>query len=273
METLRCYAVRRLSPFLGVTQVIEAPAARALTTDGVNWELQMRVERPSGWGSLNAGQTATGYCRYGAWSAAEGLACFPPPPQLDRHAAAASAEAMIGHIEAAQLPFALADSVECWLLDAANGKPCALLHSLIPSAKPPERPGRRWCAALGEVTGISVQELSALEAAVSRAVIPGPVWIERAGDGSGRCRDAPGTQFAAADFPELLLAIPAEPYLAWRAPRLLMLPLSPATRTALEDLAAHQPQDVEHFWRLYPSVSDTGWLNSVRVQARLISAA
>lgn len=272
MENLRCYAVRRLSPFLGVTQVIEVETTRALTTDGVNWELQMRIERPVGWGSLNARQSESGYCRYGAWSAAEGLACFPPPPQPDRHAAAACAEEMVGYIETAQLPFALADSIECWLLDAASGKPCALLHSLISSAKLPERPGRRWCAAIGEVAGIDGQELSALEAAVSRAVIPGPVWIERNADGGGRRLDT-GTHFDVADFPERLLAIPAQNYLAWCAPRLLMLPLSIQTRIELEVLAARQPQEVEHFWRLYPEVSDSEWLNKVRVQARLISAA
>jgi hypothetical protein len=52
-----------------------------------------------------------------------------------------------------------------------------------------------------------------------------------------------------------------------------MLPLSIQTRIELEVLAARQPQEVEHFWRLYPEVSDSEWLNKVRVQARLISAA
>ncbi len=42
MGQLDCYAVRRLSPFMGVTQVIEAAQACALGTDGVHWQIQIR---------------------------------------------------------------------------------------------------------------------------------------------------------------------------------------------------------------------------------------
>lgn len=272
MKGVRCHAVRRLSPFLGVTQVIELPAARALTTDGLNWELQMRVERAAGWGSLNGGRSVAGFCRYGAWSAEEGLACFPPPPQLDRAGASRCAAELIDLIAAAQLPFALSDTLECWLLDAVSGKPCALLHSQSGHAPLPERPSRRWCASVGEVVGIAQTRLSAMERQVSQAVMPGPVWIERQADGSGRSISGSSATFSPADFPELLLAIEDESFIAWRAPRLLMLPLSAERRSVLEALASAQPGEVDRFWRLYPC-ADAGWLNTMRVQARLMASA
>jgi hypothetical protein len=55
----RRHAVRRLNPFRGIARVVEGADARATSTDGVNWELQILAERPAGWGSLNASRTET----------------------------------------------------------------------------------------------------------------------------------------------------------------------------------------------------------------------
>jgi len=37
-----CYGVRRLNPFQGILQVVELGDARALSLDGVRWEIQVR---------------------------------------------------------------------------------------------------------------------------------------------------------------------------------------------------------------------------------------
>ena len=43
-STPQYYSVRRLSPFRGLLQVIENQGARALSIDGINWQVQVRHE-------------------------------------------------------------------------------------------------------------------------------------------------------------------------------------------------------------------------------------
>jgi len=50
---VRAYAVRRVNPFLGVLQVIETPGGRAISSNGVVWEIELRTERSGMWGSPN----------------------------------------------------------------------------------------------------------------------------------------------------------------------------------------------------------------------------
>lgn len=289
MNELCCYALRRINPFLGVTQVVETAAARALSVDGVNWELQLQAVVPVGWGYLNRGQVATSYCRYAVWSAADGLTCSPLPPQFVRSEADAAVAGLIEAVAAAlpRLPFALADSIEGWLIDVQNRKPLALLGSRLVNAPLPERSRRRWFAAQSDAPGAMSTDFASLETVVSKLALAEVVWIKRADDGSGCAIDAHGQplaqRFDAADFPELLLELPPgradeeivrlENYRAWLAPRLLMLPLLPATRARLEVAAARQPTEVAHFFRLYPAVADPALLNALRVQAQLIACA
>ena len=87
-----CCAIRRLNPFLGVTQIVELGIGRALSTDAVNWEIQLAVERPAGWGSLNRNRSERQFYRYGVWSDDEGLAQFPVHPRLDPLALRESAD-------------------------------------------------------------------------------------------------------------------------------------------------------------------------------------
>lgn len=71
---MRRHALRRLNPFLGVMQVVENAAGRALSVDGVNWEIQLRSTLPAGWGVLNRGRGENVFFRFGVWSRAEGMA-------------------------------------------------------------------------------------------------------------------------------------------------------------------------------------------------------
>ena len=68
--TVRSYAIRRVNPFLGVLQVIETAGGRAVSTNGVVWDIEIRAERATGWGSLNRNKTKVAYYRYGRWSKA-----------------------------------------------------------------------------------------------------------------------------------------------------------------------------------------------------------
>lgn len=286
MSAARCHALRRLNPYLGVTQVIEIEAGRALSVDGLNWEIQVRAELPAGWGSLNRGRKESSYCRFAVWSAGEGFARFRTPPQLDRQAADRSADDLIAAIRAVPVPFALTDTVECWLIEAMRRKPLALLASRQPGMPLPDRVSRRWVAALNTgdaVEPVPREQLASLENWIDQHALPACLWIQRDEEGAGTMLDAQGRAtdqcFAATDFPELPIDLSecdnttSAAYVEWLAPRLLMLPLATETRARLEALAARQAVEVARFCRLYPAVCDPLLLNALRVQAQLMATA
>ena len=287
--TYRRHALRRLNPFRGISRVVEGPDSRAISSDGNNWELQMRGERPAAWGSLNAGRMQTGYFRYGVWSAQEGLARYPvqwvrasPEPYRVDEVAARLVSALADTPDAATEGggVELSESCECWLLDAASGQPLALLAAVEAAAAIPERVGSRWRAAPSDaesLAGFGRERVAALEQLVARRA-GAPAWFERNADGYGKKVGAGDTPTLPANaFPELLLSEawpPAEralvaAYFDWLAPRLLMLPLAAGTRARLESAASAQPDEVARFFRLFPAVIDSVLMNSLRVQARL----
>lgn len=294
MTVTRRYAVRRLNPFLGVLQVIESDQGRAISTDGVNWEIQLYGERSVGWGSLGSTKQLCLY-RHGVWSEREGLARFPSPPSVDRELAQAAAGILVdAALDARELvPFPLRDRYERWLLDGGpEQRPIALLEAV--NGAEPLAMGRvpRWSCATGEDALMDRDQRAALEAQVrARAGQTGRgQWFRREADGTGlalAAREAmPGQRSDACEgrildaeaFPELLLwedwEDPGEreraaTYLALIAPRLLMLPLRAATRGRVERLAASQALAVDHFHRLYPRVVDAALLVRLRVEAQL----
>jgi hypothetical protein len=294
MMATRRYAERRINPFLGVIQVIENSSGRAISTDGVNWEIQLYAERPVGWGSLGTSLRPCLY-RHGVWSEQEGLACFPSPPHVQRDVAHATARALLEAVRAAReaLPFPLHDHYERWLLDAsADGRPLALLEAVKSSAKLALGRTPRWCCATRDAPGLATDLRLALEAQVRArsGQATRSQWFRREPDGSGLvlaardlmpgqvCDDSGEYLRCATDFPELLLEEHwgnpleqerAELYLASVAPRLLMLPLRSETRARLEQVAATQALAVDHFHRLYPEILDPALLIRLRVEARL----
>ena len=62
-----CYGVRRLNQFQGILQVVELGDARALSLDGVRWEIQVRCAQPElPWGIPSRGEPMMRYLRFGA---------------------------------------------------------------------------------------------------------------------------------------------------------------------------------------------------------------
>lgn len=280
------YAVRRLNPFRGVVRVLDLGEARALSVDAANWELQVKVERPIGWGSLNLGRTETLYSRYGAWSAAEGLASYPVHPTLERRRVHRLAEDLVAALAACGDEFPLTDRFEHWLLDRLTDMPLALQAAA--AAPPASHVALHWRSAPNEEPLFGRERREAVDGLVRRRGATS-AWFERQADGGGvkvlgvtegNPRGTGETPIPAGTFPELLLderwpagdAPTITAYLDWLAPRLLMLPLAPATRARLERAAASQPDAVAHFHRLYPAVVDAQLMNSLRVQARLVQA-
>lgn len=288
--SVRRYALRRLNPYRGITRVVEladADGARAVSTDGINWELQVLTERPVGWGSLNLGRVETLYYRYGVWSAEEGVARYPMHPALERPRLHRAAERLVEalSVTSADEPRERGDRFECWLLDAADQRPLALLAAVASVESIPAHVSSRWQAAPGDaesLVGLGRERAEALERTVARRSGT-HAWFERTADGDGRKLGSGATVMLGADaFPELLLsqawpdagtAAAVAAYIDWLAPRLLMLPLAAETRARLERSSAGRPDEVAHFFRLYPDIADRQLLNAIRVQARLLESA
>ena len=278
------HAVRRLNPFRGVSRIVEGAESRAVSTDGVNWELQLLGERTAGWGSLNAGRTEARFYRYGVWSAGEGLARFPGNRAAGRKDADAIAERLVEAVaEPGTDGTKLSDCCECWLLDAESRQPLALLAAAEGPEKIPPRLGSRWRAAPGDddsLAGLGRERAAALDQLVARRG-GGSAWFLRDGEGGGKEVGAATTATLPREaFPELLLggAWPASQaglvaaYFDWLAPRLLMLPLATPTRARLETAAASHPDEVARFFHLFPAVADPVLINTLRVQARLTAS-
>lgn len=302
--TVHCYALRRLNPFLGVTQIIESEGGRALSPDGYNWEIQLYGERRSGWGSFGT-TVQKRLFRYGVWSPRDGLACFPSPPLIARDEACRQAGLLVDTAAAAQdrLPFPLRDRYELWLLDATpDAFPLVLLDALsspeTPSAAARKAP--RWQCATADAVDEELDPhlRTDLEQQVQRRAGQAArcTWFRREPDGqgtpltlvrnssqlqdrSGILQESTTAQFLAAEhFPELLVRETwadtqeqsrLHEYLSWAAPRLLMLPMQRETRARLETLATAHALCVDRFHRLYPEIDDTSLIIRLRVEAQL----
>ncbi len=286
------FAVRRLNPFRGTIQICASGEARALSTDGRHWEIQILAPRPDDmWGGAPPGTPASQFIRFGAWSRDGGLRQVPANPLLDLAAMLSRSKSLIAELEQAveRLPFPLADRWELWLHDT-DGDPLALIASSTAPDRLQPPPHPRWLAerapALRErepSSGTPFDEvrLERLERLVNQTGAAGePRWYRREADGSGQPLDDIGAPPLSADrFPTLLLRdrwgsdeidTLVDDYLAWRAPALLTLPgLAPALRGRLERQARANAVAMARLWRLYPAITDQELLRAARVEARL----
>ena len=307
---IRCHSLRRVNPFLGVVQVIEGDGARAISLDGVDWEIQVETQSPDGlWGSMNAGRATRRYFRFGLWSRRAGLWRVPVNPILDIGEMLAAQAAMLSALaeHAGALPFPLSDRYELWAL-GNDAMPLALLATSDSAARTVKLRAEPWqaapltdhrfrsCALDAEPVRPGEAEnprrhAAAVETLVRRAIgatVP-EQWFERLPDGSGRglAHSVPSPfaerRLSAGAFPERLVretwpaprdaALVAE-YLAWLAPQMLTLQgLSDATRARVEHDACAQAAALDALYPLYPRVLDHSLVDAARVEARLRRAA
>jgi hypothetical protein len=293
------FSLRRLNPFNGMLQVCLSGSARALSGNGVVWEIQVLSDKPQGlWANIPfSGQQ---FYTFGLWSAAQGLRQVAVNPLFNVHDMITSTERLIEALQPAlgHLPFAPADPYECWLLDATTDRPLALLMSCRDEEARRSREVTKWTAAeRGDFSFVSPSlqqrglpcndgynprvHASVLESLVRErgGQPPRHAWYHRQKDGSATPCDGDEAPLEAEAFPELPLTGDWEvaeeqaligDYFAWKAPQLLMLPdLSDATRERLERLAVAQAEAVERLWRLYPQIHNQDLLNSARVEARI----
>ena len=286
---IQAYAIRRVNPFLGVLQVIETEGGRAISSNGVVWEIELRTERSSMWGSLNKYTKDAVYYRFGLWSQAEGLVNRPLAPHLERDPLTLQCNLLISCLEQRlqYLPFKLIDNRELWLFDKLEQQPIALLASLTPETKPPSPEPKYWKSCLG-ANGVQSQyrypaarELEMLIEQTASSNIS-KYWVSREADGSGILQSS-GERLSASSFPGYLLTenwsdkddeFLVKNFIEWIAPSLLTLQhLSTTERDYLESHLNVQAVSIEHHWHLYPETVDDKKLKAARVQCRLQKSA
>lgn len=287
-DTVRSFAIRRVNPFLGVLQVIETRGGRAVSTNGIVWDIEIRAERAAGWGSLNQNKLQAAYYRYGLWSPEDGLVTRPLAPLLDSDVFAQQCNGLIDCIRERleQLPFRLEDKRELWLFDPDDQKPLALLAAVIPGSELPSPEPRHWTSHIG-AEGVPSQRkypaANELEALVKeRAGFNiDKQWITRQDDGSGIIETSNNRMNAEA-FPAFLLTEDwpdaeqlklVSEYIEWIAPSLLTLQhLDKNARERVENHLNVQAISVEHHWHLYPEIINENRISAARVQCRLQKA-
>lgn len=283
------YAKRLHNPFDGVLQVVANEQIRALSFNGMDWELQFKCTTPRG----------IGYARIGRWERSVGFKPFPLDPRIDRSAVEAAYGTVVSTLEAVQVPLPQDDYYEFWLLEDRTRQPLALLASC---RQPQEmcqatvRPAWKSVSAsqlelenTPEETRRGLPPLSyRLEQQVKHCAGQNPQaqWFLRAVDGTGQAVNAEGEVMGdvldACHFPPLLLretwAKAAEQdlcarYLQRLAPRLLTLQaLSLESRERVEQLASRYAQEVAAHFHLYPAIANPQRMTALRVEARLRSA-
>lgn len=297
--TENAFSLRRLNPFNGVLQVFLSDSARALSSNGSVWEIQVLSDKPQGlWANVPFSEQQ--FYTFGLWSPTHGLRQVPVNPLFNVREMITSSERLIEQLQPVldQLPFPPADPFEAWLLDETTGQPVALLMSCRDEEELRERKTAKWIATeRGDFSFVSPTlsqrdqpcddgynprvHASILEAQVRGrgGLQPRHGWYYRRADGSASPCDGREIPVDGASTPELPLTEDWEAreeqeligdYIAWKAPQLLMLPhLSSDTRERLERQAVKQAEAVDRLWRLYPHIHSQDLLNCARVEARI----
>lgn len=275
MSTVHYYSMRQLSPYQGTVQIVELPGFRAMSIDGGTWQVQA-LRQPSR------------FAVYGVWRAGASQI-------IDNEHTHALLAALENH---PPLPFALADQLELWLLDATEEHlPLALLASTLPQRSPPRVTQAVWHPTLEGDTSFVAPSLSAFSVAAlpHRDLIAqrvreaaGPLacaqWFARDADGHGLGRHGLrigesfiGRHLDADWFPELLVSEDwdaardrdlVRDFHDWQAPQLLTHPnLSRTTRARLERAACRQAEKLYALRALLPEVIEHDRVQTAFVEA------
>lgn len=275
----RYFALRRVNPYRGVVQHIDAGEAFASSYDGLTWHL--RADDGYGW-----------VRPVGVWEEGVGLKAGQHRGLEDIFSALETRPA---------LPFPIFDTHELWLLDRESGLPLALLATDQGVAQGSGNTEVEWFPFVLSYTGFHSPTLAERDAVarnagdahrdflariVNQAARPHPMtqWFKRGQDGMGK--GEPGRRLpyewrdrevAADDFPELLVQehwnsrleqSVISDYHRWMAPVLLLWPrLGQETRRRLEIQACENPRWLAKVHRLLPTR-----VYPERIQAALVAA-
>jgi len=276
MDDVHYYSLRRLSPYQGTVQVVDLTGFRAMSGDGITWQVRVQSRYPR-------------YAGRAVWRA-DGSGNL-----IETDRTRPFFDAMR---TAPPLPFPLADRRELWLLDGRDQLPLALLASTLERAAPPPTFAPQWRAALdGDDSFVSrtfssgntvslIPHCELVSRCVQKAA-GGSVraqWFIRAADGSGtgiggsRISDAlRGRRLVREAFPELLVTerwdTDAErglvrDYHDWLAAGLLTHGgLTRGTRDRLEQAACRQAEKLYYVRQLLPEVLNPDLVKVAMVEA------
>lgn len=276
---IKTYSQRLLPPYYGLAQIAESARARAITVDGLIWEIQFLHLGNNGLTQSNNGskQSNLRYRRAVTISDSEirqkniGL---DEEQTVDERILE-----LTDFLSDVTLPFPSADHFEYWLLDEKNQSPLALIFSAKDSEQMNAYPSRpEWTALPAAVMPIEMteEEKSYSSAPVNyrlerlvaeRAGInPKAKWFMR---NLNEDQTFP-TFMLTEDWQEEESINLCQRYLTRQSPRLLMLHgLSHELRAQLEINARTYALEVARFYPLYPEIIDQTLMNAILVEAKL----
>ena len=265
---IKAFSERLLPPYSGQVQIAESEIYRALTMDGLVWEIQY-VNRS--------------HLRVATLSASDIKAHALSPELTEQGTSDPQLKELLDYLTSVELPFPATDHFEYWLLDPQDKLPLALIFSCSQEAqmdKFPESP--EWTALPSAVMPVEKTEQEEqnnappvnyrLESLVRERSGTRPLaqWFNR------QLSDSE-------DFPPLMIREDwqdeSQQQLCKRnierqAPRLLMLHGIPeGERARLENCCRPQAMEVARFASLYPEIIDNSLIQSLKVEAKLRAAS
>jgi len=286
-KAVHCYAKRRVNPFRGVMQIIESAEGRALSCNGIVWEILVCAMQDDTKADLDPDGDKKTYYRFGMWSMDAGLMkrSNSPVDGQDYFELASRCDALIGYVKThhEQLPFDIEDTLELWLFDKNDQYPLALLSSVTPGTSPPTPESTDWAACIGPTGSASQRrfpQAEDLELQVKKRAgfNINKHWIRRLPNGDG-VFESSRVSLPVERFPVLLLDENWESederhcageYFKWISPSLLTLQhLDKDTRTRIENNLNVQAISIEHHWHLFPEIIDQKLLTAARVQSEI----
>ncbi len=287
--------------------MLETENARAVSTDGINWRIQIQSEiYHTPWQELAIPSNYDRYFMYGIWSKTDELAKTPVHPTLYQEHVEQSVQDLVELLttQHEQVPFTARDDYECWLLDAKTYRPLVLIDSATGDEEPVFARVPSWYPCEHNDNSFSTTAFLARQQNVANSVHAKDIlsnvikdqvgtnataiWVKRddAGTGAGKIvavnrknSKLENKLLAADEFPALGIQttwgdsdqrLITYDYISWLSPVLLTLPhLSPDKRTQLEQAAQKRPFAVEKHYRLYPEICDKALLKKILVEAAI----
>lgn len=266
-STIRAFSVRLLPPYSGQVQIAESDTYRALTVDGLIWEIQF-VNRT--------------HVRVATMTPGDIKSYVAKPEKFEDGEIDADLMELLTYLTDIELPFPGADKYEFWLLDAKDDSPLAMVFSCAKATQMEKFPTRPdWTALPAAV--MPVKKTEAEEASQSPPVNYQleRMVAERAGQNNrGMWFDRTDNDpdffppfMIREDWPEASQRELCQRYIERQAPRLLMLHgLSQDDRQRLEVCCRPQAVEVARFVGVYPEVVDKELIQTLCVEARFRAA-
>jgi len=262
------YAQKLCPPYSGQVQIVETDTYRALTLDGITWEVQY-VNRI--------------HIRVCTISAQELKARLSASGKASNDTADPRLSELFDYLANVKLPFDSNDFLEFWLLDHLDKAPLALIYSCSTEEKMDKFPNRAEWASLPD----AIMKIEKTEHEINSNIPPVNYQLEslvseRAGTNKRASwfdrREQHDSVFppflVREDWPDQQQQAICKRYIDRQAPRLLMLQgLSVSERERLERCCEPFATEVARFYAVYPEVLDTQAMSALRVEARLRAVA